>query len=565
MIKRIFQITSFIVIFCLHLGAYAQAGGNLYLINFKDKNNNSHSLNDPSKFLSERAIERRQKYGIPITESDLPVSDAYIGEIEQLGLDILVESKWLNSVIAHSDDPDLIDEIEMLGCVRKAAKANELMKSLDLPEQEKPFFMLESYSDSYDIPYADYKNVSELDYGASFNQIDMINGVGLHNDGFTGEGMLIAVLDAGFTNVNELEIFDSLWVNNRIMGTRDYVEPGNDVFAPGVHDHGMMVLSVMGGNQPGMLVGTAPDASYFLIRTEDGSAEYLMEEYFWVQGAEYADSLGADIINSSLGYTEFDDPEENHTYADLDGNTTVITIGADMAAQKGILVCNSAGNYADDDWLYIGAPADGDSVFTIGAVDPEGNWSEFSSIGPTYDGRIKPDIAGQGSQTIVAAPWGGIFAGNGTSFSSPLIAGMTACLWQANPDYSNMEVMQALKQSASQYSEPDEYLGYGIPDYVEAYNILGTVDITRKEILLDVDVSPNPFSYQINVFFNGSDNNDAIIEIMDVTGNIVLSIEAHIPAGSSPVTIDTSRLTRGLYVLRVIAGNRISSKKIIKS
>ena len=231
----------------------------------------------------------------------------------------------------------------------------------------------------------------------------MLNGDALHDMGYDGAGKIIAILDAGFLNANNLDAFDSLWNNGQILGTRDFVSPQNpNIF--GSHYHGTMVLSTMGANWPGQMVGTAPKADYWLIRTEDGDSECLIEELNWVSGAEFADSLGADVINSSLGYTTFDDPTLDHSYEDMDGNTTPVTIGADMAVSKGMIVVNSAGNSGGSFWQYIGAPADGDSVFSIGAVDGLGNYAYFSSTGPTYDGRMKPNVVAQGQGSTIIDP-----------------------------------------------------------------------------------------------------------------------------------------------------------------
>lgn len=555
---------SLLIIAISSLQGMAQSNNQLYHIKLKDKENNRYSLENAGEFLSQRSLERRQKQGIQLGKDDLPVSESYLLELEAMGLKPIVVSKWLNTVIASSSNYDLLESIRSKPFVQNASLANDLNNSVISFQEEKPFFANEYYDQNYIPVVNQHKSIQVFDYGDSFNQIDMLNGIELHNNGYTGEGMVIAVLDAGFTNVNQLEAFDNLWDNDRILGSRDYVQPGNDVFAPGVHDHGMSVLSVMGGFLPGSLIGSAPDASYYLIRTEDGSAEYLMEEYFWVMGAEYADSLGVDIINSSLGYTEFDDPEENHTYEDLEGNTTVITIGADKAAEKGILVCNSAGNYADDPWLYIGAPADADSILTVGAVDPEGNWATFSSIGPTSDGRIKPTIVGQGQQTIVAAPWGGIFAGDGTSFSSPLLAGMTACLWQANPDFTNMEVIQALIQSASQYTEPDEYLGYGMPDFQEADNILGVVNISDNDFLFEVEVSPNPFNDILNLNLNIDVDGNIGLSIIDITGREIYNYSDRLNSGKQTLNLEIPSIPSGVYFLYSRFDNRTNVKKILK-
>ena len=551
---------------------FSQESSSMYIIKFNDKSNANYSIDQPGFFLSDRAVERREKFGIPIKESDLPISPDYLRQIIDQGSQLIVKSKWLNLVIVNNGNPDKIESISTLSFVKEVIKADYLLKKQ--PEyynndlsQNKPFFRNETYSHQPFSPLILKSSgaTMEFDYGLSFNQIDMLDGIPLHNEGFTGEGMVIAVLDAGFWRVDQMEAFDTLWANDRILGTRDYVEPGNNVFNDAIHKHGMMVLSTMGGNLPGQLVGTAPHAGYYLIRTEDATAEYLMEEYFWVQGAEYADSLGVDLINSSLGYTEFDDPLENHTYEDMDGNTTPITIGADMAAEKGILVCNSAGNSANNPWLYIGAPADGDSVFTIGAVDSSGNWAGFSSIGPTFDGRLKPNVVAQGSLSVIAAPSGGVFRGSGTSFSSPIIAGMTACLWQANPDFNNMEIIQAIQQSASQYNNPNDSIGYGIPNYDAANNILGINEVTWINNQMIVSVSPNPFKERLFLSIDLIESSRIIISLSDLTGKMIYYTEVKGSAGENEFVLkEVHNLKNGFYILQLRSNHQVQSIKVVK-
>jgi hypothetical protein len=321
----------------------------------------------------------------------------------------------------------------------------------------------------------------------------MLNGIALHDLGYDGMGMTIAVLDAGFTNTNTIPAFSYLWNNNRILGYKDFVSPqAPNLFSS--HTHGTSVLSTMGAYLPGDMVGTAPQASYWLLRSEDGATEYLVEELNWVSAAEFADSVGADIINSSLGYTTFDNPAQDHTYQDMNGNTTPVTIGADKAVSKGMIVVNSAGNSGGSSWQYIGAPADGDSVFSIGAVNSIGAYVSFSSTGPTSDGRTKPDVVAQGSgTTIINAGTGNVSTGSGTSFSSPVTAGMVSCLWQAHPNRRNTEILEAIRQSGSLAGNPDQQLGWGIPNYLTAHN------------LLSLPVSHN-FSLKLKVFLEGAFN-----------------------------------------------------------
>jgi hypothetical protein len=294
----------------------------------------------------------------------------------------------------------------------------------------------------------------------------------MHRQGFKGKGMLVAVFDAGFENLPQLDAMRHLFVNGRILDTYNFVEDNGYVYGKG-GDHGTKVLSTMAAYDPGKIIGTAPEASYLLYRTEDASSEYRIEEFNWLLAAERADSAGADVINSSLGYNNFDDKSMSYTYEQMDGNTAYVTQAADMAAAVGMLVVTSAGNEGRGKWKYITAPADADSVLTVGAVDSKGSYAEFSSKGNTPDGRTKPDVVAKGAATTVVSPGNRVTVSNGTSFSSPLMAGFATSLWQAYPKLNNMEVIDILRRSGSQAQKPDSLLGYGIPDYERAKEASG--------------------------------------------------------------------------------------------
>jgi hypothetical protein len=544
---------------------FGQVAPDKYWVKFTDKNNSPYSIDNPEEFLSQRAIDRRIKQGITIKENDLPVNPQYIQGVKDAGATILTVSKWFNSVTVFAASQSVVDAIEALPYVLSVNKGNGKSQVEEFTLPEKPFFANESYGG---VPSQDmYKTsgaANTYDYGAAYNQIHMLNGEPLHDNGYDGAGMVIAVLDAGFLNADNLSVFDSLWATNRILGTKDFVSPQN----PGIftaHTHGSMVLSTMGGNLPGELVGTAPQASYYLLRTEDGGTEYLIEELNWVSGAEYADSVGADVLNTSLGYTEFDDPSQNHTYADMDGNTTPITIGADIAASKGMIPVNSAGNSGSSSWYYIGAPADGDSVFTIGAVDAGGNLAYFSSRGPTSDGRVKPNVMAQGSGSAVIDPYtGNVSSGSGTSFSSPITAGMVACLWQANPEKTNIEIMQAIQESASQYNNPDDDYGYGIPDYWQANNLLTVLNPAQKPAY-SVEIFPNPFVSTLSVNVRDKDVVINSIEILDITGKTVYTYKQYgsKPGKSFSVT-GLDKLPAGFYILKTNINSSVVTTKILK-
>jgi subtilisin family serine protease len=385
----------------------------------------------------------------------------------------------------------------------------------------------------------------------------------MHNLGYTGRGMTIAVLDAGFFNVNILPAFDSLRLQNRLLGTRDFVTGDTMVFED--YPHGMNVLSCMTGNLPGQLVGTAPHAKFWLLRTEDAATETMQEEFNWLVGAEFADSVGADIINSSLGYSYFDNTADNHTYADMNGRTTIISKAAVWAARVGILVVSSAGNSGGSPWYKITAPADADSILTIGAVDLSGTIASFSSRGPTFDGRIKPTTVACGSDAVIAASSGGTVTSSGTSFSSPITAGAVACLWQAHPSRTNMEIINAIIQSASQYTMPDTIKGYGIPNFCLANSLLTSIDnnsISEESI----NVFPNPFQSGFQLNFYSTQKQKIEITLLNICGKTISTdYGSTIPNQTNTFLINTSiDLPKGFYLVRIITNEKAIVKKILK-
>jgi hypothetical protein len=558
-----------ILLMLVSFTAGAQISPNKYFVRFTDKNSSPYSIDDPLEFLSQRAIDRRLNQGIPVDVTDLPVNPTYLQGVAAAGATILNPSKWLNGVSVFTDNPTIIDAINALPYVAGITKSPQPTPSSPgwTEDFDKPFFKNEVYQEAIVSNLKQGYEIDLFDYGMGLNQIQMLNGDVLHEMGYRGQGKVIAVIDAGFYNANILDVFDSLWQNNQILGTRDFVYGGNITYDG--HPHGSMVLSCMGGNYPGQLIGTAPKASYWLIHSEDGNSEYIIEEYNWVSSAEFADSVGADVINSSLGYTEFDDPSQNHTYADMDGDTAPATIGADMAAKKGILVVNSLGNSGTDSWYYLGVPSDGDSVLGIGAVDGSGIYVGFSSHGPSYDGRVKPDVVAQGSDVYVVDPYGGGFGyGSGTSFSSPILAGMAACLWQANPTLSNMQIADAIRQSASQYLTPDDMLGFGIPDFVLANNILTIIDGPGEEMAY-LKVYPNPFHDRFTIDAErlggmGAGMNEGTVEISDITGRIIGSQKVNL-LNSETLTVDMLKdAPKGLYFVKVNLNGMQLEQKVVK-
>lgn len=431
-----------------------------YWVYFKDKSDASFNLLQPEKFLSARAIERRQRYGISIDSTDLPVNVQYVHTLRQKGHFVFYSSKWFNAALILSDSAQN-EALATLPFIKNIEFAGpELMKKKEKQTGEKSQKAIPS---KYE-PVPNY-------YGYGALQIAMANGHVLHELGYDGHGVMVAVFDGGFNNVHLMPFFDSLRADNRLHIGRDFVDADSYLFESG--NHGAQVLSVMGSKLPGLLVGSAPGASFVLFKTEDSRRESWTEEYNWLAAAEYADSAGIDIINSSLGYMVFSDSTMNYSYSNMDGRTSRVAKAANLAFSKGLIVVNSAGNEGNSSWKYITTPADGLNVFAVGAVDPNGKPASFSSFGPTSDGRIKPEIAVMGQSVMVGSTKDcRVVPAHGTSFASPLAAGMIASLWQAFPEKTNAEILEAIKKSSSLYEQPNDKLGLGIPDFWKAFVIL---------------------------------------------------------------------------------------------
>lgn len=502
-LNLIFTICSFLFLLNISLiaGDSLSVSTFKFRVYLKDKSGNQYSLDKPEQFISRKAIDRRLRQKIEISENDLPVSRVYIDALSRMGFRVLTSSKWFNTVVIETADPKSTQKIlsmPFVSKIQRVAMPPPLKKEVADASLDSIINLLLSGFRDDTLAEEKYQEVKAR-HGWANNQIEMLNGLGLHKRGYTGEGITIALLDAGFYKADEIDFFDSLMQSKRFLGSRDFVSGGKNVFDDDTH--GMSVLSTMAANTPHRFIGTAPHASYWLIRTEDASSEYLIEEDNWVSGAEFADSVGADIINSSLGYTNFDDASTSHTYAEMNGKTAFITRGADIAASKGILVVNSAGNSGAETWNYIGAPADGESVLSVGAVDRFKKYAYFSSKGPTSDGRIKPNISALGQNIMVVKSDGSLESGDGTSFSSPVMAGMAACLWQTNLNATAMQVFKAIEQSGDMNSRPDQFVGFGIPDMHRASEILAhNVSVnTQKDSI--VNLYTNPFINGITLEF----------------------------------------------------------------
>ena len=455
------------ILLCLvSIGATAQM--NRYIVEFRNKADNGFTLSNPSPYLTQRAIDRRLQYSIALDSTDLPITQRYIDSIRLAGnVTILNVSKWLNQVAIRTTDAAALIKISNFPFVKNTnavaarngeetalnAKFGQVTEGAELPETPQP----------------ELTNI--YNYGQSYGQVHLHQGEFLHNNGFSGQGMQLAVLDAGFPNYTTLPTFDSVRINNQFLGTWDFVNNAANV--NGYNSHGTHCLSTIAANNPGSFVGTAPKTSFYLFRTEDAATEYVIEEHNLAAALERADSLGVNVSSISLGYTTFDNSSYNHTYAQMNGNVTMAARAADLAAKKGMLVVAAIGNDGTNTWHYLSTPSDADSVLAVGAVSTAGVVGSFSSYGPSSDGQVKPGVAATGVNAIVAnASNGTPTPSNGTSFACPNMAGLSTCLWQAFPESNNMGIISALQESASAYTTPNDRLGYGIPDMKKAFVIL---------------------------------------------------------------------------------------------
>ncbi len=454
----------FIGLFAVEADSYGQFSK--YVIRLKDKGTNPFSISNPIQYLTQRSIDRRTRQSIAIDSTDLPITPRYIDSIRMAGaVTILNTSKWLNQVAIQTTDAAALAKINSFPFVISTGPLAPRNSLVDKPVNKKLDAELTETPNptAPNMTTADYYN-----YGASYGQVRLHNGEFLHNRGFRGQGMRMAVLDAGFFNYLTLPTFDSVRNNGQILGTWDFVAGNASVNEDNAH--GMQCLSTIAANMPGVFMGTAPKTSFYLYRTEDVASEYPIEEQNWVAGMERADSLGIDISSTSLGYFTFDNPIFNYTYANMDGNTTLSAKGADLAAKKGIICVLAAGNEGNSSWRFIITPSDADSVMAVGAVNTSGVVGSFSSYGPSSDGQIKPSVAAVGVSAVIAnTSTGQPGFGSGTSFACPNMAGLTTCLWQAFPEVNNMRIITVMQESATRANNPDDRVGYGIPDMKKAF------------------------------------------------------------------------------------------------
>ena len=512
---------------------------------FADKENVEASLADPILIMTQEAIDRKTLQGTPIDERDVPINENYVTQIKNAsGITVLSKSKWMNCVyiIGSQSNIEALLDLPFVTNVEYADTSLNLFPGAPIENK----FALEEANQR--INY---------NYGSAANQIEMLSGDYLHELDYTGEGMIVAVLDAGFPSIDTNPGFQKMRDENRILGTYDFEARTENV--DGTSSHGFNTSSDIGGFLQDEFVGTAPQASFYFFVTEYTPTETPAEEAWWVEALERSDSLGVDVVNTSLGYRVFDNPNYDHNYEDLDGQTTFSARGANIAFDKGMILVTSAGNGGNTSFPTVGTPGDSPGTLTVGAVSSNGNYASFSSIGPTVDGRIKPDVMAQGASAAVISTSGGVDFSSGTSFSSPIMAGVVTCLWQARLQTPNGTIMQIIRESANLYNNPTDEMGYGIPNFEDAYAALQQLGLEDEFLMSNFALYPNPVTSKINISFPEEISN-ATFTIYSILGNKVLSTEI----SRSLNSVNMEALNSGMYIASINSNNKQISFKIIK-
>ena len=550
MIKKLY----FLILCCgMSFAIFAQ-NPTCYRIYLSDKNNSPYSIENPSEYLSQRAIDKRIRFNIPVTEQDLPVNPQYKQQIlsQEPLIQLLSVSKWMNTVTIYCPDSTIVPQILNLPFVDSIkAVGNYILYDAPVYQSlENPVPMVHSSSNP---------SKEAIDYGNGLAQIALLNGIPLHEDGFLGEGMLIAVLDGGFLGIETTTFYQQLVNEGRFFGHYSLMPNFVDTIG-GISQevHGTMVTSAIAANTNGELVGTAPGASYALIHTEWVGSEEMIEEDFWANGAEIADSLGADVINSSLGYRMFPDfPQSDISYENMDGVHGIASRCATILGQKGVIVCVAAGNDGNGEFYYVNRPGDAFDILCVGACRSDSTIAEFSSHGPSYDGRVKPDITSMGVQTACYHPNDMLAYANGTSLATPVAAGLCACLWQAMPQYTSTEIMQMIRESGHLYNNPNPDFGYGIPNFYKVYaSHVGINDYNP----LNISVYPNPVTDKLNIV--NPDGNIQTVTLYNASGQLVLQTAV----SNFPILkINVTSLPKGFYIgTATLHNNQTGTFKFVK-
>jgi subtilisin family serine protease len=521
---------------------FAEAQTNRYMVFFKNKTATPYSISNPQSFLSQRAIDRRLKQGISIAEQDLPVHPNYVQGVRGTGADVFFQTRWLNGVLVQCDQ-SLVTTLSALAFV-------------DHVEFVAPGERLTNNGGRRKV---NLKSKAAKASDVTQTQLEQLGIDDMHQQGFHGEGLIIGIFDAGFLGVDVVTPFSSVISEGRINldVSQDFVFNSGDVFQ--YDDHGTEVFSVIAALQSGVFTGGAYKAKYQLYVTEDVPTEYRIEEYNWLFAAERADSAGVDVINSSLGYNDFDDDNMDYTQAALDGKTAVTTRAAQLLADRGVLIVCSAGNEGNNGWQIITAPADAIDVLAVASVDANGIRSASSSRGPSADGRIKPDVAAMGVGTSVVLPNGSIGTANGTSLASPLITSFAAGVWQKFPQLTNKEIMMLIRRSGSLASSPNNLLGHGIPDFNSAQTYLETLENSP------FDVYPNPIDDSLIIKpFSPGLVSSCTASLVTADGRSVFEGKISFTRENPSRVIPLPDLGKGLYILRLQWENKTQTVKITK-
>ena len=515
---------------------------------FQDKPLAQNYILNPTTMLSQRSLDRRARQNIALNQTDVPVHIPYIQELTSQNLQVKAKSKWLNAVHVQGTQ-NQIEAVRNFSFIQNIEYANKSLNSSSKIKKELEFTASSSATQSLQ----NFRAPETFTYGTTATQVQMIKADYLHNLEFNGLGMHIAVIDAGFPGVNTVGGFSRIRNNNQILSTRNYVTNSTNVYT--ANWHGTGVLSTMAGYLENRYVGTAPNASYHLFVTEADAYEGPLEESWWVEAVERADSLGVDLVNSSLGYRTFDRSAYNYITANMDGQTSFIARGANFGLSKGMIIVNSNGNYRGSTWNIMGTPADNSNVFSIGAVTNNRTIASFSSPGPTADNRIKPDVSAMGQAAQIIYTDNAIYGVNGTSFSAPIITGALACFWQAFPDKKAWEILELVKQSAHLYSNPDNDMGYGIPNFELAYNQTLSSNSHSKQ---QINIYPNPVKSTIQISLPDSIQTGTFI-LFNNQGQILYKTII-----SQNQLLNLENLSSGIYLYKINTLTENFSGKIIK-
>lgn len=568
---------------------HGQSSPSRYILELTDKKGSPFTLADPMAYLSAGSVQRRVRQQIAIDSTDLPIPPAYLDSIGAVpNVTLLNKSKWLNQVLIRTTDPAALATLRSFSFVRQslpvamgAVLPTQTGSAKKIPESVKKEIsgiqemktMRRVYGAKRNEGVGACRRTSAagnlINYGISFGQIHIHKGEYLHNLGFLGQGMTIAIIDDGFFGYLSNPAFDSARSNGQILGSWDFVNGKQSVNEEDIH--GMHCLSIIASNRPGLLVGSAPDAKFWLFKTEDLNSETPVEEQNWAAAAEFADSVGADMITTSLGYVNFDDPSLDHSYAQRDGHTAISTKAANFAADKGMIVLAAAGNSGADtgDTKYVGCPGDADSALTVGATDMHGRIAAFSSWGPNSSGRIKPDVVSMGEGTAIANPDGSPNTGNGTSYSTPNMAGLVACLWQAFPEFTNHAILDAIRQSSSNVLSPDGRYGYGLPDLQKAYGLLQEARGVNAIVSRGspwISAFPVPYADDLTVVLQAQNSGNAGLSLIDALGRTIERQSLTTVTGQWYTVhfSSASGLAAGVYFIRYEDGRQHAVLRIVR-